>query len=636
MTKQDSSNEARPLWTDRQAHPYQPIRDYALVGDCHGAALIAHDGSIDWCCLGRFDAEPVLWRLLDAQRGAFFQVAPVETARVSRAYVRGTNILRTTFATMDGHVSLTDFMPVGRASEAEADDFVTLNAPGWLVRIVEGVQGTVQLRARFVPAAIKFDGEAPQGATGSRRSDPTALLFCDGGLGTDDALDEIFAVNAGERRVFVLAPAAHQHRAPATHAERLREITETFWREWLGRCRYDGPYNESVHRSILALKLLTYAPTGAIVAAPTTSLPEEPGGVRNWDYRCSWLRDSAFVLHALAALGYHREARDFCEFQRLCCLRTLPSLQILYGIGGETELPERNLEHLDGYLQSRPVRVGNAAYQQRQMDIYGEILDWALVYWELGGATDETQQAMIGGIADHVMAHWQEPDQGLWEMRGEPRHHVFSKLMAWVALDRAIRMLGGKPHWMAARDAILEAVLDQGVDREGGHLVQAFGYPAMDASLLLVPLLEIPIERSVLVRTVQAVERELREGDYVRRYRTADGLPGGEGAFLICSFWLVDALLFVGRDADAQTLFERLLDKRNAQGLYAEEIDPETGAFLGNFPQAFTHLALVNSAIHLQLHERGGAAALAGTHADRARRTAESLQAARVSGSLAQ
>ncbi len=600
-----------------QAHnAYRPIRDYALLGDCHGSALVTRDGSVDWCCLGRFDADPVFWRILDTAKGGFFQVCPEGHARAERGYLPRTNILRTTFTAEGGRVALTDFMPVGRAPGAAADDFVTLNAPGWFMRIVEGVEGRLRLRVRFRSAAASF--LSPSGAG------EEAVLHTEDGR-SDQEVDTGFEIGAGERRAFVVAPSSIDVSPAevAAAADRLLSVTRSFWEEWLGRCCYEGLYDEPVHRSALVLKLLTFAPTGGVVAAPTTSLPEEPGGGRNWDYRFSWLRDSTLVLNALAALGYDGEARRFCEFQRLCCAKTLPGLQIMYGIGGETELPERDLDHIEGYLGSRPVRVGNGAYRQRQIDIYGELLDWVLMLRALGEPTDETQERMVRGVADHVAAHWREPDQGIWEMRSEPRHHVHSKVMSWVALDRAIRLCGDDAGWAAARDEILAAILERGTDPGGNHLVQAFGFDATDAALLLAPPLGLPLDPALLARTVEAVERELREGDYVRRYLTHDGLPGSEGAFLICSFWLVDALLHVGRGGEARALFERLLAKANDAGLYAEEVDPATEAFLGNFPQGFTHLALIGSAVNLRIFEEGGSAALAQAYAERVRRAAD-------------
>lgn len=602
---------------------YVPIADYALIGDCHGAALVARDGSIDWCCLGRFDAEPVLWRVLDAEKSAAFEISPIEGAVAQRTYLADTNILRSVFSSESGRFSVTDFMPVGRKPESASGDYASLAAPGWLVRIVEGLEGRSRMRVRYRQALTSFDGTGTLDARPGGNGQVEHRLFMDTGPAEGMAsLDGLVELGPGERRVFVLAAASSATSLPAQQAERLLEITRSFWQEWCARCCYHGPYDQAVRRSALVLKALSYAPTGAIVAAPTTSLPEEPGGLRNWDYRFSWLRDSSFVLHALAALGYSGEARRYCEYLSLCCTDTLPGLQILYGIAGETEVTERALDHLDGYAGARPVRIGNAAYRQRQVDIYGEIADWAAIFHGLGEPIDATLEAMVRGVANHVTLHWHEPDQGIWEMRGEPRHHLHGKAMAWVALDRALRLLGPAPTWEKARAEILDAILTHGIDPEGGYLTQAFGYRDLDAALLLIPMLGMPVDPDVSVRTVAAVEKQLRAGDYVHRYLTSDGLPGSEGAFLICSFWLVDAFLMLGRAEEARELFERLLGKANDVGLYAEEIDPSSNAFLGNFPQAFTHLALINSAVHLRLYDTGGLQALAGTHADRARRAA--------------
>lgn len=606
---------------NRDSLPYRPIRDYALIGDCHGAALIANDGSVDWCCLARFDAKPVLWRILDAAQGGFFHIHPDSDYVVERAYLPQTNVLRTTFRTGQGRIAVTDFMPVGRTPEAAADDYVTLSAPGWLVRIVEGLEGRCVLRIRYRQALVAFDGASSADAGIRPEGRTEHVLYVDGGPTTGlSNMDNVVELGPGERRAFVLAPASAALSAPADQADRLLTITCAFWEEWCARCCYHGPYEAAVRRSALVLKALSYAPSGAIVAAPTTSLPEEPGGVRNWDYRYSWLRDSSFVLQALAGLGYDGEARRFCEFLQHCCVQTLPGLQILYGIGGETEVAERELTHLGGYDGAHPVRVGNGAYRQKQVDIYGEMADWAALYHALGGPLDGTLQSLIRGAADHIAAHWHEPDQGIWEMRGEPRHHVHGKAMAWVTLDRALHLLGPNPVWEQARTDVLKALVTRGVDPDGHYFVQAFDTRDLDAALLLISLMDMPVDKSILERTLAAVEKGLRKNDYVHRYLTSDGLPGSEGAFLICSFWLVDALLVVDRAEEARALFERLLDKANDLGLYAEEIDTASGAFLGNFPQAFTHLALVNSAILLQLYETGGIAALAGTHADRAKR----------------
>lgn len=596
---------------------YRPIRDYALLGDCHGSALVGSDGSIDWCCLGRFDASPVLWQLLDSEKGASFRIRPSGDYTTQRSYEPGTNILRTAFTTANGHVAITDFMPVVRRPGMPDDDYVTIDAPGWVIRIVEGVHGEAVVDVRLRPSTTAFDPDRPDEPSGQA---PVVVFHRAGPPSGSPALSMQIPIAAGDRHVFVLAPASAAEHAPPDRCEALLQTTRAFWRGWCGLCRYQGAYRDAVLRSALVLKALSFAPTGAIVAAPTTSLPEDPGGVRNWDYRFSWLRDSSFVLNALAALGFTGEARAYCGFLRLCCAKTLPGLQVLYGIDGETDLTERELTHLDGYASARPVRVGNGAIHQRQVDIYGELADWAFLYHVLGEPIDRTLEELLRCTADHVAANWHEPDQGIWEMRGEPRHHVHGKAMAWVALDRAVRLLGPNPQWEQARDAVLHELLARGIDANAGHFIQAFDYDDPDAALLLLPLLGLPVDVGVLTRTVAAVEARLRVGDTVLRYATEDGLPGGEGAFLICSFWLVDALLLVGRGDEARELFERLVLKANDVGLYAEEIEPEDGAFLGNFPQAFTHLALINSAVHLQLYERGGAPALAGSHADRAQR----------------
>ncbi|MDN2565241.1 glycoside hydrolase family 15 protein [Aquibium sp. A9E412] len=594
---------------------YLPLRDYALLGDCHGAALVGRDGAVDWFCPGRFDAQPACWALLDASKGATFRIAPTAPFESERAYLEGTNILCTMFTTSRGRVQVTDFLPVRSAADTR-EPFVDLEAPGWMVRVVEALEGQCNLDVAFEPGACEFDPEA-----GARLD----MRLFQGGAPSAERVRSELALAEGERHAFVLAPADAEAGAPADQAEALLRSTSEFWRDWSGASRYEGPYRAAVERSALALKALTYAPTGAIVAAPTTSLPEDIGGERNWDYRYSWLRDSAFILQALGGLGYDAEAGRYCEFLGSCCVQTLPDLRILYGIDEESQIEERCLDHLDGYAGSKPVRVGNAAADQAQLDIYGEVADWALAYRALGGPIDETLRAMLEGIADHVAQVWGEADQGIWEMRGEPRHYVHGKAMAWVALDRAIRLLGEREAWGQARQEILEALISHADDGDEGGFRQTFADGGMDAALLLLPLLDLPLSDDALDRTVRGVERTLRKGDYVMRYRledTDDGLSGGEGAFLICSFWLVDALLCTGRADEARELFERLLDKANDVGLYAEEIDPDDQAFLGNFPQAFTHLALINSAINLDLYAKGGGGALLGTHADRTARAA--------------
>lgn len=603
------------------AQSYQPIRNYAVIGDCHGSALVSRDGSVDWCCLGRFDADPIFCRLLDAAQGGFLSIQPDGEYTVERAYLGHTNILRTVFSTSTGKIAVTDFMPVGRAPGAGVHDYVTLNAPFWVVRIIEGVAGATAVHMRYRPT-VDFARRQPH------------LTVTPFGLsaqgGPNLVTDVAFSVNAeraegtvilraGERRHVVVTAGPIGAIPLAETTSRLFEVTRSFWEEWSSYCRYSGPYTGSVLRSALVLKLLTYAPTGAIVAAPTTSLPEVIGGERNWDYRYCWLRDATFTLYALAALGYSGEARCFADFLQRSCMATHPRVQIMYGIGGETDLTEHCLDHLDGYCGSHPVRVGNGAFAQQQLDVYGEVLDWAWLYQSLGGHFNRSRREFLQSLGEFVAAHWQEPDQGIWEMRGQPRHHLHGKIMSWVALDRLIRLFGETSRHTSLRQEILRAILEQGVNLEQGYLQQAFSEPDTDAALLLVPAVGFPVDRHILERTIEKVQQTLRRGAYVQRYSTNDGLKGTEGAFLICSFWLVDALLFIDRAREAHGLYEHLLTCANDVGLYAEEIDPNTHAFLGNFPQAFTHLALIQSATNLDLYEKRGAAALQGTHADRAR-----------------
>jgi GH15 family glucan-1,4-alpha-glucosidase len=601
---------------------YSSIRDYALIGDCHGCALVSRAGSIDWCAFRRFDAPPVFCRLLDAGKGGFLFATPSSAFEVERGYLDGSNILRTVFTTAGGKVALTDYMPVGRRRGAGAHDYVSLSAPGLLVRTIEGLEGSVRLDIGFRPSSDYARAPARLSANGQG-------IFADGGAALyaelafrleGDIARASLDVKAGERRQLVASPAALVNPPSAAQLERYFRVTRAFWSEWIAYCRYNGPYRDMVRRSALALKLLTYAPTGAIVAAPTTSLPEAPGGERNWDYRYCWLRDAGFTLYALAVLGYSGEAGAFSRFLKLVCSKRPERIQIMYGIGAEMALDEENLDHLEGYCGSRPVRVGNDAYQQHQIDAYGQLVDWAHLMSALGARFDADDRAFIRRIVSLVAARFHEPDQGLWEARTAPRHYVYGKMMSWAALDRGLSLLGAQPEWGALRERLREEIVSRGVDPEHGHLLQAYGHAGTDAALLLAPMLGFPLVGATLDRTVAAIERELRKGDYVERYRTPDGLEGEEGAFLICSFWLVDAYLALGRQAEAQALFERLCRRANDVGLFSEEIDPASHAFLGNFPQAFTHLALIGNAVHLDLCAREGAQAILGSHAERARR----------------
>jgi len=599
---------------------YKPIGNYALIGDCHGSALVARDGSVDWCCLGRLDADPVFCRVLDASRGGFLSIEPTRKFSVNRSYAGTTNILNTMFSTDVGDLLVTDFMPVGRRPGSGIHNYVDLIAPKCLIRTIEVTRGSVEIRIRYRPT-IDF------GAKTSRLSIQDGHIVAEDGpvlhhtasnfLLKDDVAEATTTLNRGQRFTLVLCDQATSLTKPLDAVDPLMTVTAAFWNEWIAYCRYEGPYLEAVKRSLLTIKLLIYAPSGAVVAAPTTSLPEAIGGERNWDYRYCWLRDAAFTLYALAVAGYGGEARRFSAYLPKACAATAPDLKVVYGIEWEVDLDERIVDNFEGYRRSAPVRTGNDAYRQLQIDIYGEVLDWALLFEALGGSFDDVSRLMLKALADYVAEHWSEPDQGIWEMRGRPRHYVHGKIMSWVALDRAIALLGENDTWQRERECIAAEVLAR---TECGHLVQAYGSHDVDAALLLVPMTAFPVPDEVLTSTVDTIEGELRSGDFVYRYRTKDGLEGSEGALLICSFWLVDALLHIGRYDEAKELFGRLVAHSSKLGLYAEEIDPTTKAFLGNFPQAYTHLALIGSAAHLALFEKLGAAGLKGTYADRGKR----------------
>ena len=547
---------------DPRRKPYAPIREYAAIGDCHGGALVARDGGIDWCCLRRFDAEPALARLLDVDRGGFLDVSVVGALRRERAYVRHTNVLRSRVATATGELAITDFMPVARAPGAGPYDYTTLVAPGWLVRRFEVVTGFVPIECTWRPS-LGFGIRSPDLA---RRGDRVACV--EGPLWIESSLP--FALegrcalareelHAGERRYLVLGDGRV---APnASDLDALLEATVAFWQEWLGYSRYRGRYRAAVERSALVLKLMTYAPTGASVAALTTSLPEEIGGERNWDYRFCWIRDASLASHALSALGYAAESRALYEFLRGPLHGGLRDLQVLYGIEGERALDERVIPQWQGYACSAPVRSGNAACRQRQMDLYGYLFEGARIYQCLGGDVTAEDRRHLAAVVDYVAAHWAEPDMGLWEMRSAPRQFVHSKAMCWLVVHRGLELLGERPEWEALRDRIWDAIWNRG--RIHGHFVQSLDEAdprVVDAALLQLPLLGLPVDRATMAATRQAIEKELRHGDFVRRYlHRGDGLPGTEGAFLICSFWLVDSLLWEGKASDAEALFERLL-----------------------------------------------------------------------------
>lgn len=599
---------------------YRPIEDYALIGDCRGSALVARNGGIDWATLHRFDAEPVFCRLLDAKRGGFWSIRPRGAYSSKRAYLPGTNILRTVFTTGEGSVALTDFMPVGRKLDARVHDYVHLNAPGWIVRRIEGLQGEIDLDIEYRPSKrfAREPVELRRGERAVRAGPEMPTLYGDVTFALEgDLARATLRIEAGQLRELVLADSVVEGESPLARADEFFKATRAFWEEWIAYCRYRGPYQDKVMRSALALKLLTFSPTGAMVAAATTSLPEEIGGERNWDYRYCWVRDSSFALYALAVLGYSGEAQCFDDFLLSSCARSLPYVRPMYGIDGALQLEEKTLDHLEGYKASAPVRTGNGAYLQLQIDAYGQVLDLALMHSALGGKLNQQYRRLLDAIAKFIAAHWREPDQGIWEMRGPARHHVHGKLMSWVGMDRAGQLLDVKWHSVAQQIAAEICARAGPAEHEG--LRQAYD-GGTDAAVLLAPMLGFPLPEGTLQRTIDRVRQVLGRGDFLARYVGEDGLAGGEGEFLVCSSWLIDAELACGRHEQARASIERLVERANDVGLYAEEIDAASGAFLGNFPQALTHLGLIGNVVNLQLVERHGARALRGSYADRARR----------------
>ncbi|MFF1381966.1 glycoside hydrolase family 15 protein [Arthrobacter sp. NPDC058288] len=581
------------------------IEDYAVVGDLHTAALISTEGSIDWLCLPRFDSPACFNALLDTPKAGRWLLAPAGAGDCTRRHYRkGTLILETEWETPSGKVKVIDFMP---PRDSVAD----------IVRIVVGVHGSVRMRGEL---ALRFDyghivpwvRHDEHGIHAIAGPDAAYLVTNAPLRGERMKTVSDFTVHAGERVPFVLTwTPSHLNRPRAIDPEAYLESTESFWREWSARCKITGPYREAIQRSLITLKALTYAPTGGIVAAVTTSLPEQLGGPRNWDYRYCWLRDATLTLQALLAAGYTEEAASWRDWLLRAVAGDPADLQIMYGIHGERRLPEMELPWLAGYEKSAPVRIGNGAAGQLQLDVWGEVLDClALTRHSLLKHTDEAWDVQIA-LMEHLEGAWQRPDNGLWEMRGPRRHFTHSKVMAWVAADRMVKgvrdfgLVGPADRWEALRDTIHAEVMAKGFDAERNTFVQSYGRPELDASLLLIPRVGfLPPDDPRVAGTIDAVQRELTHDGFVLRYRPADsddGLPGDEGVFLACSFWLVEALIGVGRRREARELFERLLALRNDVGLLSEEWGVEAGRQLGNTPQAFSHFALVMSA--LELHE---------------------------------
>ncbi len=584
----------------------ESIEQYALIGNTHTAALVSRRGAIDWLCLPRFDSAACMAALVGSERHGHFTLRAADpNATITRYYHDDTLVLETTFRTPDATVVLVDFMP-----PAEEDGRVDL------VRLVCGLSGEMPMEmelivrfgyGRIVPwVRRQADGlHAVAGPDALRLATPVSLD------NRDLRTQARFTIQAQQTIPFVLTwYPSHKEPPPLLDPLAARSGTIAAWRSWSAQSSATEPYREPTQRSLITLKALTYSPTGGIVAAPTTSLPEELGGVRNWDYRFCWLRDASFTLYALLISGYRREAEQWTAWLRRACAGMPSQTQILYGLAGERFLPEYELSWLPGYENSRPVRVGNAASEQFQLDVFGQVIDCFHNARLHGLELDEENWFLGKALLDHLENVWNRPDEGIWEVRGARQHFTYSKVMAWVAFDRAIKSAqrfgldGPLDHWQALRARIREEILHRGFNPRRGTFVQYFGSDVLDASLLLLPLVHfLPATDQRMRATIEAIERELLIDGLVRRYATEegiDGLPGGEGAFLACSFWLVDNLAMLGRHGDAQRRFQHLLTLRNDVGLLAEEYDPQSRRALGNFPQALSHLALINSAANLR------------------------------------
>ena len=587
------------------------IEDYALIGDCETAALVSRDGSIDWLCFPRFDSPACFAALLGTPEHGRWLLAPSEPILSVRRQYRGhTVILETEFTTAEGVVAVLDFMPV----RSDLPD---------VVRIVVGRRGRVAMRMDLV---IRFDygsivpwvrrvrgGISVVGGPDSLLLQTPVALRGEGFHTRSD-----FVVAEGERIPFDLTwfP-SHESPSHDLNPEAALEQTEAWWTAWASNCTVKGPYRDAVVRSLITLKALTYRPSGAIVAAPTTSLPEALGGVRNWDYRHCWVRDATFTLLALLNAGYTDEARAWREWLARSVAGRPDQIQIMYGIRGERRLTEFEVPWLPGFGASAPVRIGNAAFSQFQLDVFGEVVDAAYQAWRLGVQHDGDKWRVEKALVTYLETAWKEPDEGIWEVRGQRRHFTHSKVMAWVALDRAVKAIeqfglsGPIDRWRSIRDTIHREVCTLGFDAGQGSFVQFYGSTLLDASLLMLPLVGfLPASDPRIRGTVEAIERQLSHDGFVSRYRTVpdvDGLPPGEASFLLCSFWLVDNLTLLGRHDDAERLFERLLSVRNDVGLLAEGYDTSRGRLAGNFPQAFSHVGLINSASNLSRSQRPAA-----------------------------
>jgi pentatricopeptide repeat protein len=596
---------------------YQPIENYGIIGDLHSAALVGIDGSIDWLCLPRFDSPSVFAAILDDEKGGRFKITPVSDGVTRKQlYWPDTNVLITRFFTPDGVAEITDYMPI----------HVSMNGRGrhQLIRRIKVVRGEMNFRMECSPAFnYARDGHKTEITEGGACFHSGQLSL---GLATDVPLRSEsnrvvaeFSLQEEQMAVFVLREIESGADCGLSLSERQEEElfmqTVEYWRRWLSKSTYTGRWREMVHRSALTLKLLTYEPTGAIVAAPTTSLPEGIGGERNWDYRYTWIRDAAFTIYGLLRIGFTEEAEAFMGWLEDRCYKPKPDglLQLMYGIDGRADLTEEILDHLEGYRGSRPVRIGNGAYDQLQLDIYGELMDAVYLYNKYGDPIWYELWTHLRGLIDWVCDNWQRKDEGIWEVRSGQQHSVYSKLMCWVALDRALRLAdkrsfpADRERWLKVRDEIYEEIMEKGWSPERKAFVQSYGGDTLDASSLIMPLVFFVAPKGPrMLSTLDAINRPPKDNGLVSnglvfRYdvqKSADGLMGEEGTFNLCTFWLVEALTRAGRLEEARLIFEQMLSYANHLGLYAEEIGP-SGEALGNFPQAFTHLTLISAAFNL-------------------------------------
>lgn len=608
---------------NRDGRGYRPIADYGVIGDMHSAALIASDGAIDWACLPYFDSPPVFFRLLDQTSGGYCVVELAGRTGASRKFIEGTNILETTFTSNAGSITLTDFMPVQPGPESR-------QRCSRMIRLVRCTAGQAEIRFECRPTLSFHPSSTRPRSIGShaiRFEEKDQRVVVEGpnlSVRSDDTVTATANLRAAETAWFAISSASDQAQYAALDADSVSaalDQTRRYWKAWSGRLDYQGDYGDEVRRSILSLKLLIFAPTGAIVAAPTTSLPERIGGDWNWDYRFSWIRDSQFVLTALMHCGYEDEAHEFFRFLKQAAGGPVDQLDILYEIRGKRAGEEKNFAGLEGYRGSRPVRVGNAAARQKQLDIYGELLNCMFVYCHLASKEEKAHRVMESwqlaqGLADHVVRHWREPDQGIWESRGPARQFVHSKAMCWTALDRAIRLaFMGKVKfdvapWERERAAIHESVIAQGYNADIGAFVQSYGSQALDASVLRLPLQAmIPAGDSRMLSTIRQIERQLLRNGLVMRQ--TDSQSSQKGAFTSCTLWLVNNYILLGRMDQAKEMLDHLLSFQNDLGLYSEEIDTESGQQLGNFPQALTHVALISAIRHLEGLRPGSLHALA-------------------------